>query len=106
MNQKRQDAFHQVRNRAPSRCSARLPNRRFFRQTSNSKNARDVDAIEPAGGETLAFTRVTDAEVAAKCDPNVSVTPGERITVAADMSHTRLTGMETDQVVPVAATGA
>lgn len=54
----------------------------------------------------MAFTRVTDAEVAAKCDPNVSVTPGERITVAADMSHTRLTGMETDQVVPVAATGA
>ena len=65
----------------------------------------DVEVIEPTGGETLVFTRVNDAEVSAKCDPNLSVTPGTRVTLTADMSHMHLIEMETDQVVPVAATG-
>ena len=66
----------------------------------------DVEVVEPTGGETLVFTSLNGAEVSAKCDPNVAIAPGDRVTVTADMSHMHLIDTDTGRVVRTNSSGA
>ncbi len=60
----------------------------------------DADVVEPMGGETLVFSSINGADVAAKCNPNMSVKPGDELKPTADMTHMHVIDTETNRVVP------
>ncbi|MCP5155842.1 MAG: sn-glycerol-3-phosphate ABC transporter ATP-binding protein UgpC [Ectothiorhodospiraceae bacterium] len=61
-----------------------------------------IDVVEPMGSEALAFFRLGDVELAAKCDPHNSPRHGERVSFRADMTKMHLIDPRDESVVQVA----
>ena len=60
-----------------------------------------IEVVEPMGGETLVVTTVNGAEIAAKCDPNIAVAPGDEVTLTADMGRMHIIEGDDERVVPI-----
>jgi multiple sugar transport system ATP-binding protein len=58
-----------------------------------------LDVVEPMGMETMVFFRLGDAQLCARVDPASARGPGERMTLAAHLSHMHLIDPRTDLVV-------
>ena len=59
-----------------------------------------AEVIEPMGSEFLVFTTINGAEIAAKCNPDLSNAPNDQIVLAAEMARMHLI-IEDGTVVPV-----
>jgi multiple sugar transport system ATP-binding protein len=59
----------------------------------------ELDVVEPMGMETMVFFRFGMAQICARVEPTSARGPGERMTLAAHLSHMHLVDPRTDLVV-------
>jgi multiple sugar transport system ATP-binding protein len=58
-----------------------------------------VDLVEPQGVDTMAVGHIGAAEVCARLAGGTAARPGDRLRLAADLSHMHLIDPETERVI-------
>ncbi len=60
-----------------------------------------VDVVEPMGTETMIHFEIAGVDVSARCSPDVVASPGQPMTLMAQMDHMHLIDPKTDEVIAV-----
>jgi multiple sugar transport system ATP-binding protein len=59
-----------------------------------------VDVVEPMGTETMIHLEIGGIDVCARCSPDISAAPGEKVAFMAQMDHMHLINPANDEVIP------